>query len=142
VEQKDQSKNSAAFCQPANAKRYPINLYDPHGKIADSVSPGPGEYEINKEKPKDKGSFMFIQGGNDRFGKPIEKRKHEIIVPGPGSYEPSESVLKFPASNAVFKDESERKFFDLKRTPGPAFYNPNLVPAKKSFHMNFSTTWV
>jgi hypothetical protein len=46
-------------------------------------------------------------------------------------------------SGAVFISESERSWrkVDSKR-PGPAFYKPNILPKKQSYHLNLKRHWI
>lgn len=135
---------TSAFKQPVNAKRYQINLYDPHSNIAHEVTPGPGEYEQNNmPHSKFKPSSMFVVSECDRFGHTANPRKKSQPTPGPGSYHPKSAQDKVAVSGAVFMSESERIWYDSnKKPPGPAFYKPSPVPKKRSFHLNTNKIWV
>ncbi|CAG9318947.1 unnamed protein product [Blepharisma stoltei] len=137
------AQNTAAFKMPVQARRYQINLYDPHSDIITDDMPGPGEYSAETGMSNIKPSPMFIVGEVDRFGKPLRPRKKNDFMPGPGTYSMAKSDEKLPVSGAVFMSESERAWFSTeKKPPGPAFYKPAPVPKKKSFHLNSNKMWV
>mmetsp|Transcript_12693 Transcript_12693/g.12805 ORF Transcript_12693/g.12805 Transcript_12693/m.12805 type:complete len:111 (+) Transcript_12693:579-911(+) len=103
------AKNTAAFKQPVQARRYQINLYDPHSDILGDDNPGPGEYNVvNSSLSNVKPSPMFIVGEVDRFGKPIRPKKKNEVTPGPGTYTMARGDERVPVSGAVFMSESER----------------------------------
>jgi hypothetical protein len=135
---------TSAFKQPVNAKRYQVNLYDPHSNIAQEVTPGPGEYEQNNiSNPRFKPSSMFVVSECDRFGNGANPRKKLQPTPGPGAYHPKSDQEKVAVSGAVFMSESERIWYESnKKPPGPAFYKPSTVPKKRSFHLNTNKIWV
>lgn len=137
------AKNTAAFKMPVQARRYQINLYDPHSDIVTEDMPGPGEYLVSSSQSQAKPSSMFVVGEVDRFGNPLRPKKKNDFTPGPGTYVEPHSQDKIPVSGAVFMSESERAWFTTeRRPPGPAFYKPSTVPKKKSFHLNSNKMWV
>lgn len=135
---------TSAFKQSVNAKRYQVNLYDPHSNITHEISPGPGDYDqASLRQPKSKASPMFVVSEFDRFGKTNNPRKKNSSTPGPGAYQPPSNQEKTAVSGAVFMSESERVWYGSNRKPpGPAFYKPSAVPKKKSYHLNTNKIWV
>lgn len=135
---------TSAFKQSVNAKRYQVNLYDPHSNITHEITPGPGDYDQNLlAQTKSKTSSMFVVSEYDRFGNSDNPRKKNQATPGPGAYQPPGNQEKTAVSGAVFMSESERVWYGSNRKPpGPAFYKPSKVPKKKSFHLNSNKIWV
>ena len=135
---------SAVFRMPARARRYPINLYDPHAAVPMENTPGPADYQNLTLPPiSGKESASFVKGDCDRFGRPLNVKKGNEATPGPGSYYCYILKEKTKVAGAVFMSESEREVRPApQRLPGPAFYKPSPVPKKKSFHMNASNMWV
>lgn len=135
-------KITAAFQKPLNAKRQPVNLYDPHSPVPEEMMPGPGAYSLTSENTHKKPSAAFVEGNVDRFGKPVKVHKILEVLPGPGTYTQTDEPSASEITSAAFKDEQKRMYFEVKKLPGPAFYSPVPVAVKKSFHMNFNNTWV
>ena len=137
-------KPSPVFRMPARARRYPINLYDPHAAVPSDNTPGPADYNNVTLPPIiNKVSAAFIQGDADRFGNPLKQKRNKDITPGPGSYYCYISKEKAQVTGAVFMSESNREIIKQPhKQPGPAFYKPSPVPKKKSFHLNANNAWV
>lgn len=137
-------KPSAAFKPPVRARRYPINLYDPHAPVPNETTPGPADYQSTTLPPiNQKPSAQFIKNDMDRFGRQIKDKKPKEVLPGPGSYYLDVIKEKVPVSGAVFMSESNRVLIkDPNKQPGPAFYRPAPIPKKKSFHLNSNKLWI
>lgn len=131
------------FVIHSNRKREKIDLYDPHAKPKEVVTPGPGDYQKERNSKENKASFMFSSTSDvDRFGKSVRKRVREI-KPGPGDYNVVKDGQKSMVTGAVFLSESKRAIMNpLKKPPGPAFYSPLPVPKRKSFHYKVNNTWL
>lgn len=129
---------------PARARRYPINLYDPHAPVPLDNSPGPADYQnITLPLINSKPSAAFVKSESDRFGNAIKQKKNKDVTPGPGSYYCYVIQEKNPVTGAVFMSETNREAAEKpKKQPGPAFYRPSPIPKKKSFHLNSSNLWV
>jgi hypothetical protein len=138
------NKPSPSFRLPVQARRYPINLYDPHAPVPMENTPGPGDYHNTSLPPlSSKPNGSFTKTDPDRFGNPSKFRKNKETTPGPGSYYSYSLKEKVSVSGAVFMSESEREVIKQpKKQPGPAFYRPTAIPKKKSFHLNSSKVWV
>ena len=97
------------FKNSVKARRYQINLYDPHSEVPRETSPGPGEYSV-EETPKltSKPSSMFTIGESDRFGSTKRIKRVTVNSPGPGTYYSVEEAERLPVSSSVFMSESER----------------------------------
>lgn len=137
-------KPSPVFRMPARARRYPINLYDPHAPVPYDNTPGPADYQKDFLPPINaKPSASFIIGDADRFGQSKNQKKGNDASPGPGAYYCCITKEKAPITGAVFMSESSREVIPQPfKQPGPAFYKPAPVPKKKSFHLNSSHIWV
>ena len=137
-------KPSAAFKMPVRARRYPINLYDPHAPVPNELSPGPADYQGAFLPPiNSKTTSQVIKSDMDRFGKPVKEKKAKETTPGPGAYYLETIQEKTQVSGSVFISESSRAVIkDPLKQPGPAFYRPVPVPKKKSFHLNSSKLWI
>ena len=137
-------KPSPAFKMPVQARRYPINLYDPHAPVPSELTPGPADYQGTFLPPiNSKVSSQFVKSDVDRFGNPVKEKKAKDIMPGPGAYYLETIQEKVQVSGSVFMSESSR--VGVKNTlkqPGPAFYRPAPVPKKKSFHLNSNRVWL
>lgn len=123
----------------------------PHAK---SGGPGPGSYEIAPigsiktalEKSAAKPSPAFQQPEfRDRFGAKLHEQlpppSHSLGPAGPGRTGTGPRASSPPKGvSAPFKSQSaghaEYDVRELARAPGPAFYNPNMPPKHKSFHLN------
>lgn len=100
----DKDKVSSSFMPSTQKKIIPVNLYDPHSEVDKKQTPGPGQYEIIKNKIKQQNtkldmplpSAAFIEENTDRFGKPIFARAPLNQKPGPGQYYPEFSTAKSP----------------------------------------------
>ena len=137
-------KPSAAFKMPVRARRYPINLYDPHAPVPKEISPGPADYQSGMFPPiNQKPSAQFIKSDVDRFGIQTKDKRSKEFSPGPGAYHIEVIKEKVPVSGAVFLSESNRVLLkDPNKQPGPAFYRPAPIPKKKSFHLNANKQWI
>lgn len=138
------SKPSPAFKMPVKARRYPINLYDPHAAVPIEISPGPADYQHPiLPKINQKISSSFVRGDIDRFGMQTKVKKIHDFTPGPGAYYNLMAKDKSPVTGAVFMSESEREILKPPiKQPGPAFYKPIPVPKKKSYHLNANNVWI
>lgn len=134
---------TSAFKLPVHARRFQVNLYDPHSQVLEDSRPGPGYYD--PEALAHSGS-SFSHNGLDRFGKTahIDKVKRPFTsTPGPGSYEIVQgSEDKAPISGSAFMSESGRLQHQRRKIPGPAFYHPMQITKKKSFHLNAERKWM
>ncbi|OMJ74870.1 hypothetical protein SteCoe_26123 [Stentor coeruleus] len=137
-------KPSPAFRMPVKARRYPINLYDPHAPVPVDISPGPADYQHSVLPPiNQKFTAPFAKGDADRFGIPVKIKRTKDLTPGPGAYYYDSSQDRLPVTGAVFMSESNREIIKSPlKQPGPAFYKPTPVPKKKSFHLNANKVWV
>jgi hypothetical protein len=137
-------KPSAAFKMPVRARRYPINLYDPHAPVPNEITPGPADYQSSFLPPiNQKGSSQFMKSDIDRFGAPVKEKKTKDMTPGPGAYYLETIQEKVQVSGSVFMSESNRGIIkEPLKQPGPAFYRPVPVPKKKSFHLNANKVWI
>eukprot|EP00164_Ancoracysta_twista_P008077 GFYU01011590.1.p1 GENE.GFYU01011590.1~~GFYU01011590.1.p1 ORF type:complete len:361 (-),score=68.96 GFYU01011590.1:235-1317(-) len=121
-----------------------------------AYKPGPGAYDVPsdgvdaayKGRAKVQTSSSFAKGATDRFGnysdpraKAERKKKKKFVqMPGPGAYDPILDVeyVRMPdMSSSFFASAHDRFPNKLKgKPPGPAFYNPNPLAHKRSFHLN------
>lgn len=111
-------------------------------------TPAPGQYDgMSKPiRPKTEGakpSSMFANTSLDRFGRPYLRRTLDEETPAPGYYDPQPfGALSKSGAVSAFKT-SVRKDREARRAvPGPAYYTPNKVADKRSFHLNSGTHWV
>lgn len=132
---------SRPFVKPSNFRREQINLYEPHAKPVEFVTPGPGNYDI-PHSARSKPSSVFLSANVDRFGEPTRKRVAKFH-PGPGEYSLDKDSKKNLVSGAVFLSESKRGWLKVRgKPPGPAFYSPSPVSKRKSFHFQTAKVWV
>lgn len=120
------------------AKRYQVNVYNPLSKPLPEVSPGPGSYDIPRDRSDESIPSAVFHSAEERFG------RQEELSPAPGTYEiGSNEGEKQILSVAAFRSDTERF---LRRghvpRPGPAFYKPNLLPKRRSFLLNLHQKWV
>lgn len=140
---KPQSSKSVSrpFVIPSNSKREQVNLYEPHAKPTEVVTPGPGDYDPPSSAGQ-KNSSLLALSAVDRFGKPMRRRVAEK-APGPGEYSVGSDSKKSLVTGAVFLSESRRGWINTKgKPPGPAFYSPSAVSKRKSFHYKTTKVWV
>ena len=136
---------SPVFRLPVKARRYQINLYDPHAELTKEEMPGPGHYSFDeRQETSIKSSYMFLESNLDRFGLQKRQKRSEGSPPGPGAYYIGrDDFEKTPVAGAVFMSETERVWLNAeKKPPGPAFYRPIQMPKKKSFHLNANRLWL
>lgn len=132
-----------AFKQPLHARRFQVNLYDPHSQVAQEPTPGPGHYLDQSSLDTHPVNASFPRPDVDRFGQPLRPKKTRNAVPGPGAYDLSrERKERLPVSGAAFMSESKRDGHGTAKAPGPAFYRPTTVSKKKSFLLNAERKWV
>lgn len=95
--------------------------------VIDSIAPGPGNYEQNREKLK-KTSPKFGFGTGEREG----RENKRLNVPGPGNYTSKAYVGKdlpsysMGGTNKFFPERKEQNY-----KPGPGVYSPNNSFTKK-----------
>ena len=134
---------TSPFKLPVHARRFQINLYDPHAQVMEDAVPGPGYYATEESFDKTQVNASFTHAGLDRFGAPVKTRKKKDDLPGPGSYNlGGKTIEKVPINGAVFMSESDRDAMKLGKNPGPAFYRPMQIAKKKSFHLNVERRWM
>ena len=136
--QKSNSALTSTFKASVSTRRFQVNVYDPHSKPVEDVSPGPGSYEISRELNASWMPSAVFASQDTRFTTNGDQK------PDPGTYDVTPKLLeKEAASGAVFKSDTQRLrgIDDLKR-PGPAFYKPTLLPKKQSFLLNLKKKWV
>jgi len=111
--------------------------------------PGPGDYNAFK------GSFPaslrrspeFCDSTIDRFGKLASNaprvKPPPPPVPGPGAYHSEEMREVAPISSSAFMSGSLRETRPTGiGVPGPAYYKPDGVVPKKSYHLNNVQRWM
>jgi hypothetical protein len=117
-------------------------------------TPGPGEYNLRMELIKDNknhsstsGSIYFI---NDKKTiseydkeKKIEVRSRDYSI----QIQPQNNIYSFENSKkgirSVFLSKSPRNAYTKSNhVPGPSYYNPALLPERKSFNMNEDKFWI
>lgn len=133
---------TSAFKLPVHARRFQVNLYDPHSQVLEDSHPGPGYYD---PEPEVLAGSSFSHTGLDRFGKTAQPKakRPATSTPGPGAYEVvTISEEKAPISGSAFMSESGRLLHLRRRNPGPAFYHPMPASKKKSFHLNAERKWM
>ena len=136
-------KLTSAFKLPTHARRFQVNLYDPHAKVAEEAAPGPGYYSLSSSMDRGSLNASFERSGLDRFGRPMKVKVSQFSVPGPGTYNLHPKDLeKSPVNSSAFMSESDRDPLKIVRNPGPAFYRPIIIAKKKSFHLNAERKWV
>lgn len=134
---------SRAFKHPVNARRFQVNLYDPHSQVAEEPSPGPGHYLEQNSFETHAVNSSFPRSDVDRFGHPVRPKRARSGVPGPGAYDVNTNPKeRLPVSGAAFMSESKRDGRFGVKAPGPAFYRPSILPKRKSFHLNAERKWV
>ena len=127
---------------PYNLRKKPLNLYDPFAETPKfEVTPGPGDYEIEKSHSRMQPSCMFNKGNSDRFGAYTKKNAKKKLSPGPGAYFNEISNEKSLIFHSVFASNSERMLSIKKHMPGPAYYSPKNPDKKKSFLCNIKSIW-
>uniref|UniRef100_A0A7R9W1N2 Uncharacterized protein n=1 Tax=Chlamydomonas euryale TaxID=1486919 RepID=A0A7R9W1N2_9CHLO len=137
---------------PADPAMY---LMDPKEKPKQDTGPGPGSYDMQsfgsierklaKVTGKPSATFQASEF-TDRFGAPVASALpggDSIVPDGAQTRSAHARHISGPAKGvgAAFQSEtpsrSEYTAKDLEgRAPGPAFYSPDKMPARKSFHMN------
>lgn len=117
------------------------------------LTPGPGAYFSDKVDPRvayqkslnDKKVYSaFAETNLDRFGAVIHPIADKPALPGPGAYNVVKpEVEKAIVSGSVFMSESMRQpFGKISGHLGPTNYNPQILPKKKSYHLNVKRQWV
>jgi hypothetical protein len=132
-----------AFKQPLHARRFQVNLYDPHSQVAEEPTPGPGHYLDQSSMESHPVNASFPRPDVDRFGHLLRPKRARSGVPGPGAYEVTRELKeRQPVCGAAFMSESKRDGRGMAKAPGPAFYRPTIVAKKKSFHLNAERKWL
>lgn len=131
---------TSAFKTPVHARRFQVNLYDPHAQVLDDTRPGPGSYSPETQlRP----GASFSHNGLDRFGQATHAKRASLSAPGPGTYEvQSQPEQKIPVNGSAFMSEARRLLHVGRKNPGPAFYHPMPTTKKKSFHLNAKRRWM
>lgn len=127
------------FKLPLNAKRFKVNLYEPHAEVEDGGFPGPGHYSLDyKDKNTKFGSFHHK--GVERFGGTMKEKK---AFPGPGAYNIDQ---KTPQNRVIVggfgASEWGKEAAERGGHPGPAFYRPEVAAKRQSFLFNLRRKWV
>ena len=123
------------------------------GRSMDNPRPGPGTYFSGETDPRvaykrsldeNKPFSAFAPSNLDRFGSVVQTYSDKPVIPGPGSYNVTKGETeKAIVSGAVFMSETMRQpFGKLAGGLGPTNYNPQLLPKKKSYHLNVKRGWV
>eukprot|EP00937_MAST-01D_sp_MAST-1D-sp2_P002684 g2684.t1 len=116
--------------------------------------PGAGQYdapEAHRAARTDlvglaQSSSTFSNMGQDRFGRPYERKVPVEETPGPGWYGREAERPRGVAASSFFMSSSRRtagaKVADVAQLPpGPAYYTP-VGSLKKSFLLNPTSRWV
>ncbi|CAI2360786.1 unnamed protein product [Moneuplotes crassus] len=153
------NNNSPGLCQPTSRKLVHLSMFGDGSKIPGSKANV--HYSRNDKnenitpKPKNLGLIegpahshhkRYLSHDNgmgdlsrDRFGAPVEPKSTQFRTPGPGSYE--NDYVQFTKKNdhklgvVGLSDRNYTFGFDnFQANPGPAYYDPQVIDKKISFH--------
>ena len=131
------SNTTVSYKEPSTRPVH-VNVYNSLSKPVPEESPGPGSYEIPREKSEGAMPSAVFQSGNERFARQQE------ASPAPGTYDiGSKEKERERASGAAFRSDTERFWRkEVVQRPGPAFYKPSVLQKRRSFLLNMHKNWV
>lgn len=95
--------------------------------------PGTIAHDISKQNKTFTRPFQVTN--QDRFGESIQAKKVKDLKPPPGAYD---NVVPRKRIKSVLMGKSSRSTSQRVRyrAPGPAYYNPVMIPKSISYHLN------
>ena len=110
----------------------------------DNLLPGPGAYNLRTDLLKKNENQLPYEKVKQGFTFNVELNKDKKDFLRTDFYEIPSSFdkIKKGERTAYFKSTSPRVFTKRKKTPGPAFYRPSLIPSKLSYNYNMEKLFI